>query len=150
MFTGQLVQQLRLFYRSKTIFVGLLPLSDEPLEWLAVMKVKTDRIASFAASLIGWTVKLVIMLVDTFKIDVVFICNIMCLTLQWPIIFSSSIRSSILTILLGEIKEKMSKLSIICIHNIFYEYSAVMFTSSMYGLFCFLCHGPKQNMSLFP
>ena len=25
MFTGQLVQRLRLFYRSKTIFVGLLP-----------------------------------------------------------------------------------------------------------------------------
>jgi hypothetical protein len=34
MLTGQLVQRLRLFYRSKTIFVGLLPLSDEPSEWL--------------------------------------------------------------------------------------------------------------------
>ena len=34
---GQLVQRLRLFYRSKTIFVRLLPLSDEPSEWLAWM-----------------------------------------------------------------------------------------------------------------
>jgi hypothetical protein len=34
MLTSQLVQRLRLFYRSKTIFVGLLPLSDEPSEWL--------------------------------------------------------------------------------------------------------------------
>jgi hypothetical protein len=32
--TGQLVQRLRLFYRSKTIFVRLLPLSEEPSEWL--------------------------------------------------------------------------------------------------------------------
>ena len=34
MLTGQLVQLLRLFYRSKTIFVGHLPLSDEHSEWL--------------------------------------------------------------------------------------------------------------------
>ena len=32
MLTGQLVQRLRLFYRSNTIFVGLLPLFDEPSE----------------------------------------------------------------------------------------------------------------------
>ena len=36
MLTGQLVQRLRLFYRSKTIFVWLLPLSDEPSEWLCI------------------------------------------------------------------------------------------------------------------
>jgi hypothetical protein len=36
MLTSQLVQRLRLFYRSKAIFVGLLPLSDEPSEWLHV------------------------------------------------------------------------------------------------------------------
>ena len=34
MLTGQLVQRLRLFHWSKTIFVRLLPLSDEPSEWL--------------------------------------------------------------------------------------------------------------------
>jgi hypothetical protein len=34
MLTGQLVQRLRLFYQSKTIFVRLLPLSDEPSERL--------------------------------------------------------------------------------------------------------------------
>ena len=36
MLTSQLVQRLRLFYRSKAIFVVLLPLSDEPSEWLHV------------------------------------------------------------------------------------------------------------------
>jgi hypothetical protein len=34
MLIGQWVQRLRLFYRFKTIFVRLLPLSDEPSEWL--------------------------------------------------------------------------------------------------------------------
>ena len=36
MLTGQLVQRLRLFYWSKTIFVRLLPLSDEPSERLLI------------------------------------------------------------------------------------------------------------------
>jgi hypothetical protein len=40
MLTGKLVQRARLFYPSKTIFVGLLPLSDEPSEWLHFVHVR--------------------------------------------------------------------------------------------------------------
>ena len=96
---------------------------------IAVMKVEIDRIASIAASLIGWTVKLVIMLVDTFKSDVVFICNITCLTLQWPIIFSSSVRSSILTIIWWDLRENVQ-----IIDNLYSQYILWIYCCYVYKL----------------
>jgi len=78
------------------------------------MKVTTDIIASIAASLIGQSVILVIIYIETFKTNViVFIGNvIICLKSRSPIIFSITIISLILLILLCEITEKKSKLLI--------------------------------------
>ena len=81
---------------------------------MAVVKVETDIIASIRMSLIWCAVILVIMYVWTLKTyNIIFICNvIMCLTSCWPVIFSIRVNSLVLTIPLGGIKEKMSKLVI--------------------------------------
>ena len=81
----------------------------------AILKVETDIITCITVRLTGWAVILVIMYIKTFKTKVtVFISNIiMCLTSHWQIIFKIRISSLIQTISPGEIKGKMSKLSII-------------------------------------
>ena len=75
-----------------------------------VLKVKTYNITSImAVSLIWQALLLVIMYVKTFTTDhdIVFIGKvIMCLTSQWPTIFSIRVSLLKLPILFAEIKEK--------------------------------------------
>ena len=81
---------------------------------MAALKVETD-VASIAASLIGWAGILVIMYVETFKMDVIgFLISIkpQNVTSHWPIFSSIRVNPLILTILLSEIKGKMSNLPI--------------------------------------
>jgi len=80
--------------------------------------------ANTAASPIGQALILIIMYVETFKTDViVYICNvIMRLMSHRAIIFSIRVSSLMLTISLGKIKGKKSKL-LINIH-VMYQYTS--------------------------
>ena len=112
------------------------------IELTAVMKVETDIITSIAASPIGWNVILVLVYVETFITNViVFVGNIiMCLMSHWQIIFSITVSWLILTISLGEIKGKMSKISI---NNWLIHCSWYIFLVFMWNLrfanFCWIC-----------
>jgi hypothetical protein len=134
------------------------------IELTAVMKVETDIITSIAASPIGWNVILVLVYVETFITNViVFVSNIiilvlvyvetfitnvivfvgniiMCLMSHWQIIFSITVSWLILTISLGEIKGKMSKISI---NNWLIHCSWYIFLVFMWNLrfanFCWIC-----------
>jgi hypothetical protein len=61
----------------------------------AVLKVKTDIIASITASQTGGAVILVIMYVEIFKTDVIVLIGDVktCLTSHWPIIFNIKVSS---------------------------------------------------------
>lgn len=85
-----------------------------------VVNVGTDIIDSIAAYLIGRALILVIICVKTVTIDIiVFICfATIDLTSQWQIIFSVRVSSAILTISLGEIKQKMSILPMNVLHTV--------------------------------
>ena len=74
------------------------------------MVVKTDIIISTTVNLIGQAVILVIMYVEILKTNVIVFIGyiIMCLISLWPIIFSIRVGLLILTISLGEIKERQS------------------------------------------
>jgi hypothetical protein len=105
------------------------------------MKVKTDIIASIAASPIGRVVILLIMYVETFKtVVIVFISNVvMCLMSLWPINVSITVSLLITTLSLCEIK------GIITV-NFHYHISAVtrddadfyLTISEHYKFICFL------------
>ena len=85
-------------------------------EITAVLKVKTDIITSIAVRLIGRTVILVIMYVETFKTDVnllVFlVLDVIMWRSDWPIFSSIRVTKLILIISLNVIKGKMSYLMI--------------------------------------